>query len=219
MKVGALISGGKDSLLALHKASEAHEVVCVITALSDNQDSYMFHTDAVSVTSLQSESMGLPLITFKTKGVKEEELSDLSNALVKVKKEYGIEGLVNGAIESNYQKQRIDAICKDLDLVSIAPLWHANPKELLNEIAKDFNAVIVKVAAEGLSESWLGRRIDDSFIKDVLKLGVHPMGEGGEYESIVLNAPLFRKEIVIKSSKEWDGIVGRLRIASAVLRN
>jgi ABC transporter with metal-binding/Fe-S-binding domain ATP-binding protein len=216
MRVASLVSGGKDSLLALHKTS--HEVVCLITALSDNPDSYMFHTDAVKLTKLQVESMGLPLIAFNTRGIKEEELKDLRAALLKAKEEYDIKGVVSGAIESNYQKKRIDDLCKDLDLASISPLWGQDPLALLREVARDFKAIIVKVAADGLDASWLGRVIDASFINDILKLKVHPMGEGGEYESLVLNAPLFKKELVIKSTKEWDGVVGHLRITSSVLR-
>jgi diphthine-ammonia ligase len=218
MRVAALVSGGKDSLLALHKASESHEIACLITAFSDNPDSYMFHTDAVTLVRLQAESMGLPLITFSTKGVKEEELTDLKKALTKAVKDFGVKGVVSGAIDSNYQKSRIDALCKDLGLVSIAPLWHQDPLLLLEEVVKRFEAVIVKVAAEGLDDSWLGRRIDKAFIKDVLKLRVHPMGEGGEYESLVLNAPLFKKRLVIKFVKQWDGVVGKLSISRAVLQ-
>lgn len=218
MRVAALVSGGKDSLLALHKASESFEVVCLITAFSENPDSYMFHTDAVRLVRLQAQSMGLPLITFSTKGVKEEELSDLKKALTKAVKEFGIKGVVSGAIESNYQKSRIDALCKELGLASIAPLWGQDSLLLLEEFVEMFEVVIVKVAAEGLDDSWLGRRIDNKFIKDVLKLRVHPMGEGGEYESLVLNAPLFKKRLVIKFVKQWDGVVGRLRISGAVLQ-
>ncbi|MBD3312489.1 TIGR00289 family protein, partial [archaeon] len=55
MKVAALVSGGKDSILALHKASEKHEVACLVTAVSSNPDSYMFHTDAVDLVKLQAE--------------------------------------------------------------------------------------------------------------------------------------------------------------------
>jgi len=216
MRVACLISGGKDSMLALHKTE--HEVVCLITAFSSNPDSYMFHTDAVSLTELQAKSLGLPLIKFKTRGLKEEELDDLEEALKQAIEEYAIKGVVTGAIESNYQKNRIDKLCDVLGLESIAPLWHQDPELMLNEIASDFQAMIVKVAADGLGKEWLGREIDETFIYDIRELNVHPMGEGGEYESLVLDAPLFSKKIVIKKySQEWEGIIGHLRIESVVL--
>lgn len=212
-----MVSGGKDSILALHKAFEKHEVACLVTVVSSNPDSYMFHTDAVELVNLQADSMGLPLIKFPTKGVKEEELVDLKKAFFKAKSDYGVEGVVSGAIASNYQKKRIDGLCRELSLKSFSPLWGGDSIVLLKEVIRDFKAVIVKVAAEGLDDSWLGREIDESFLKDIIKLRVHPMGEGGEYESLVLNAPLFNKEIVIKESlREWEGLVGRLIITKAV---
>jgi ABC transporter with metal-binding/Fe-S-binding domain ATP-binding protein len=217
MKIAVLVSGGKDSILALHKAAQSHEIVCLITAFSDNPDSYMFHTDAVQLVKLQAESMNLPLITFSTKGVKEEELDDLKKALVKAKREHEIKGIVSGAIESSYQKSRIVALCEGLGLESIAPLWHQDSYKLLDEVVEKFDSIIVKVAAGGLDDSWLGRRIDKEFISDVKKLRIHPMGEGGEYESLVLNAPLFANRLVIKFDKEWDGMAGHLRILSARL--
>lgn len=217
MKLAALISGGKDSLLALHKLRE-HEFACLITGLSRNKDSYMFHSDAVEFVCLQAESLGIPLITFDTSGVKEEELLDLKSALAYAKKKYGIQGVCSGAVASKYQKDRIDSICKDLSLVSLAPLWHGDASAFLKEISRDFNAVLVKVSADGLGQDWLGRRVDESFIRDVSKLKVHLMGEGGEYESLVLDAPLFRKRLEIKNAeKSWDGSVGHLNITDVVL--
>lgn len=217
MRVAALVSGGKDSLLALHKASEEHEAVCLITAFSTNFDSYMFHTDAVELVRLQADSMDLPLITFKTKGIKEEELVDLEKALVRAKDEFRIQGVVSGAIASNYQKKRIDNLCQGLGLESLAPLWGQDSLGLLGEVVRDFKVIIVKVAAEGLDDSWLGRELDESFVKNLPPL-IHPMGEGGEYESLVLNAPLFTRELVIEESfNDWDGVVGHLIIKKAVL--
>lgn len=218
MRLAGLVSGGKDSLLALYKLSRDNEFVCVITAMSRNKDSFMFHSDSVELVCLQAEALGLPLVTFDTAGLKEDELIDLRKVLMYVKKKFKIEGVCSGAVESKYQKDRIDGICKDLGLESIAPLWHGDSREFLKEISKDFNAIIVKVAADGLDEKWLGRRINEEFIRDISKLRVHPMGEGGEYESLVLDAPFFKKKLEIKeSSKSWDGSVGHLNIKDVVL--
>jgi diphthine-ammonia ligase len=75
MKLGVLFSGGKDSCYALFKAGKEHEIVCLITMASDNPDSYMFHTPNIEMTKLQSEALDIPLISGRTKGEKEEELS------------------------------------------------------------------------------------------------------------------------------------------------
>ncbi|MBU2104340.1 MAG: TIGR00289 family protein, partial [Nanoarchaeota archaeon] len=56
-------------------------------------------------------------------------------------------------------------------------------------------------------EKWLGRKIDERFIEDVRELNkkykIHPAGEGGEFETFVLNCPLFSKELKIRSSKDF----------------
>src|SRR3989338_1200647 len=103
MKVAVLFSGGKDSSFALWKASKEHEIACLISILSDNEESYMFQTINVNMTSLQSEAIGLPLIQKQSKGQKEDELEDLKNALVEAKEKYFIEGVVTGALKSVYQ--------------------------------------------------------------------------------------------------------------------
>ena len=77
MKVGALISGGKDSLAAAYKASKEHDLVCIISLKSKNPESYMFHIPNIDLVKLQAEAMGLPLIFLETEGFKEEELIDL----------------------------------------------------------------------------------------------------------------------------------------------
>jgi uncharacterized protein (TIGR00290 family) len=92
-------------------------------------------------------------------------------------------------------------------------------KELL---VTGFEVIITAVAAEGLDQSWLGRRLDEKAIADLEKLsdkhGVHMGGEGGEYESFVLDGPIFRKRIrILSAHKEWDGARGSFVIDAAEL--
>ena len=81
MRLGVLFSGGKDSTLALHIAQEKEQVVCLITLLSLNKESYMFHTPNIDVTALQAEALGLPRVAKTTAGEKEKELADLEDAI------------------------------------------------------------------------------------------------------------------------------------------
>lgn len=197
MKLAALISGGKDSWFAAYKASKQNELACLIVIKSKNPESYMFHIPNVELVKLQAKAAGLPLIWWETEGVKEEELEDLKQAIEIAKQKYKIEGLVSGAIKSNYQKERVDAVCKELKLVSIAPLWGINEEIYLNELMKNFNVIIVGIAAEGLKKEILGTRIGITFIDRMRSLNVSSIGEGGEFESFVLACPLFKKKIKI----------------------
>ena len=114
MRLGVLFSGGKDSTLALHYAAEKEEVTCLITLLSKNKESFMFHTPNIEVSSLQAEALGLPQVTKITEGKKEEELFDLEDAIAQARKKFQIEGVVTGAIESVYQAERVQRICHRL---------------------------------------------------------------------------------------------------------
>lgn len=203
MKLGVLFSGGKDSCMSAYLAKkQGHDIMCLITMDSENPDSYMFHTPSIKRTKQQAEVMGLPLIIIKTKGEKEKELEDLEVAIRKAKKRYKIKGIINGALASNYQKSRIESICKKLKLSSLAPLWNKDGFEYLDNIIKNkFQVIITAVSAYPLNASWLGREIDERFIGEIRNLHnkykVHPAGEGGEFETFVLYCPLFERPLKV----------------------
>lgn len=202
MKLGVLFSGGKDSTLALHMAAEHETVACLITLVSTNKESYMFHTPNIDLTKLQAEALGLPLITRVTEGRKEEELEDLEQAIKEAIRQFHIEGIVTGAVESVYQSTRIQRICHRLNIWCLNPLWKRNQKELLEELVeKRFRVIISGVFAYPLDESWLGKKIDADLVRKLVdlekKFGISPSGEGGEIETSVLDALIFKKKIEV----------------------
>ena len=223
MQLGVLFSGGKDSTLALHLAAEKEEVVCLITILSKNKESYMFHTPNIDITALQAEALGLPQITKTTKGEKEKELSDLEDAIAEAARKFQIEGIVTGAVESAYQAERVQRICNRLGLWCFNPLWKHDQKALLEKLLKkQFKVIISGVFAYPLDEKWLGKQIDTQLIDRLVdfqqKYGLSPSGEGGEIETTVLDAPLFKKKIdVLDYSIEAKGNSGVFRIKQARL--
>ncbi len=210
MKLGALVSGGKDSLFAAYKAKKGNELAVLIAIKSKNPESYMFHVPNIDLVKLQAKSIGLPLIFKETKGEKEIELEDLKAAIKEAKEKFGIEGIVSGALYSDYQKTRIEKICEGFGLECIAPLWHIDlEKYLANLLATKFEVVIIGVSAAGLDISWLGRKLDMQAISDLIKLNkkykINIAAEGGEFESLVLDCPMFKKKIkILASKKKWD---------------
>ncbi len=202
MRLGVLFSGGKDSTLALHYAREKEEVACLITLLSENKESYMFHTPNIDITALQAQALALPQIAKTTRGEKEKELLDLEEAIAEAASKFQIEGVVTGAVESVYQAERVQRICNKLGLWCFNPLWKHDQKALLEELLeKRFKVVISGVFAYPLDETWLGKQIDAQMISRLVELqqkyGISPSGEGGEIETTVLDAPQFRKKIEI----------------------
>lgn len=218
MKLAALFSGGKDSTYAIQEAiKQGHEVAYLATVSSENPESFMFHTINIGLTFMQSRCMGIEFVSKRSEGEKEDEVHDLEILL----KGLNIEGVVCGAVASNYQKERVEKVCKKLGLKLVVPLWGNDPEELLTNMVKDgFEILIVNVAADGFDESWLGRKIDEKTIKDLKKLnekfGVNMVGEGGEMETFVLDCPLFKRRIVAtKTEKTWKDNNGKYIIKDA----
>jgi len=223
MKLGVLFSGGKDSTLALQKAMQHHKVVCLITLISENNESYMFHTPNIKITTLQAKALNLPLIKKTTKGQKEVELKDLKKAIILAKNKFNIRGIVTGAIKSVYQSSRIQKICDELDLQCLNPLWLKDELELLNEIVNNKLKVIISgVFAYGFDRSFLGKIIDQGMIEKLKvlkeKYQINPSGEGGEIETTVLDSPIFKKRIEILDSEIfYENNSGTFRIKKARL--
>lgn len=223
MKVGILFSGGKDSTYAAYLARAEHEVSCLITLNPARQDSYMFHFPNLRWTALQAETMGLPQVLVPTGGEKEIELQDLSKALTIARDDFAIEGVFTGALASVYQKSRVERICAELGLRCYSPLWQIDPRvHLLNLIRDGFETIITGVAALGLDETWLGRRLDHHMVEELAELqrkhGMHAALEGGEGETFVQDCPIFKERIeIVSSRKHWDGMSGYLEILEARL--
>ncbi len=207
MKLAVLFSGGKDSTYVAYLGKkQGHELSCLISIFSKNSESFMFHTPNIKLVKEQSKIMNIPLITKTTKGIKELELKDLELAINKAKKKYKIQGIITGAIASNYQASRIQKICDKLNLKCINPLWNKDEINYLNELIKNkFKVIIIGVFAYPLEKSWLGRTINKQFINEMIELNkkykIHVAGEGGELETFVLDCPLFQRPLKIKSKK------------------
>ncbi len=210
MKIGALFSGGKDSTYSAYIAKKSgHEISCLISIFSENSESFMFHTPSIKKTEKQAKVMNIPILIQKTKGKKEEELKDLEKAIKIAIKKYNIQAITTGALHSDYQASRIQKICDKLKIKCLNPLWHKNEIKYLKELLKNnFEIIITGVFAYPLDKKWLGRKINKKFIEEVKELNkkykIHPAGEGGEFETFVLNCPLFNKPLKIKSFKDFS---------------
>jgi len=219
VRVAALVTSGKDSALALFRFLRiGHDVKYLATMLPQREDSWMFHFPNIHLTDLFAEAVGIPLVKAPTSGVKEAEVQDLKQLLAQL----DIEAVVSGAISSQYQKQRIDTVCRELRLEHIAPLWREDPLELLEEIVRSgIEALIVGVYAYGFDQTWLGRKIDRRAIQDLVELKkrfhISIVGEGGEYETLVLDAPFFKKRIeLVEAKRIWERQSGYLLVKRAI---
>jgi len=219
MKIAVLFSGGKDSVYAAWLAKKhGFKISCLVTIASKNKDSYMFHTPSIDKTIKQAMAMEIPLVLQETEGKKEAELNDLEEALIRAKEDHEFEGVVTGAIESVYQASRVQKICDKLKLKCFNPLWQKDQGVYLKELIKNkFKVMVTAVAAYPLDDSYLGISINEKFISDMKKLkekyGIHLAGEGGEFETFVLNCPLFKKPLkVIDKQISGEGNAWRMEV-------
>ena len=203
MKVAVLFSGGKDSTMALYNALEKGEDVKYLLSMkSVNDESYMFHVPNIHITDLLAEALNIPIITAQTQGIKEEELEDLKMAFIKLK-DLGVE----------------------VGLEIISPYWHVDELEYMKEIVSlGFEVIISGVFAYGLDESWLGRKIDDKAIDELVeinkKVGINLAFEGGEAETLAVDGPIFKKRInILKDKKTWHLDSGLYIIEEAELED
>jgi diphthine-ammonia ligase len=230
-----LFSGGKDSSWALYRALERGLRVERLVTVHPDGDSYMYHVPATELAGLAAESIGVELVEIRPDDFGADsaadagaqgdaELEPLEAALQELDADLpdGVAGITAGAVESEYQASRIEAMADRLGADLFAPLWGHDP-EAAAEAMLDagFEIRIVQVAAEGFDESWLGRRLDADALADLRALneayGVHVLGEGGEFETLVTDGPHMDRPIELEYATEWDGIRGSIVVEDARL--
>jgi ABC transporter with metal-binding/Fe-S-binding domain ATP-binding protein len=229
----SLFSGGKDSSWALYRALERGLDVTRLVTVHPGDDSYMYHVPATELAGLAAESVGIDLLEVEPDDLGaaaatdsaaqgDAELEPLEAALRELRAVEPLAGVTAGAVESEFQTSRIEAMCDRLGIDLFAPLWQREPVTVAEEmIDAGFEIRIVQVAAAGLDESWLGRRLDADALADLVALheryGVHPLGEGGEFETLVTDAPHMDRPLELDWEPVWEGTRGRLRITDARL--
>lgn len=212
----ALVSGGKDSFFNIHHClSQGHELIALANLYppkaqdNDEIDSFMFQTVGHDVIDYYSQCLDVPLYRQEISGksanqdleysiTMNDEIEDLYQLLARVKEIHPeVRGVSCGAILSHYQRTRVENVCERLGLVSLTYLWQRDQMELMGEMcANGLDARLIKVAAIGLNEKHLGKSISEMYpilIKLNAMYQVHICGEGGEFETLVLDSPIFKK--------------------------
>lgn len=217
MRLASLYSGGKDSSFSLYVAEQmGHDVPYLVNVVPEDKASWIFHTPNLNVVPAIAEAMGKELILGRSTGEEDSDMEGLRQALEGL----DIDGIVTGAVWSDYQWDRMNLVCGDLGLRFFAPMWRKDQDYLMEQmIDAGVEAVIVGCYAEGFDESWLGRPLNHETLAELRKLrdkyGISIMGEGGEYESLTLNSPSFRYPLKIAGSrKEWNRNNGLLCVDS-----
>lgn len=197
-----------------------HDVPYLVNIVPEDSASWIFHTPNLSVVPLMAQAMDKELITARSTGTEEGDMEGLTAALDGL----DVDGVITGAVWSDYQWDRMNLVCHDLGLKVFSPLWRKD-QDLVMEafLQSGIRAIIVGCYAEGLGQEWLGRELNRETVDELKRIrertGISIMGEGGEYESMTLDSPMHSHPIEIVSSEVvWKRDNGTLNVTSARFR-
>ncbi|MGY0694403.1 Dph6-related ATP pyrophosphatase [Virgibacillus sp. FSP13] len=193
MKIALSFSGGKDSCLALYRLQQqGYDVSCLITTIWQEKQETVAHGEKLDQIEKQAERIGIPVHFIKTDFT--EYTQDFVRTLQDLKKNNKIDSVAFGDIYLEGHREWGEQVAEKAGVAPIYPLWTDQHEvlDLLREfVASKFQARVIKVDNTKLPESWIGRLIDESFITDISKKDVCPLGESGEYHTTVFGGPIF----------------------------
>jgi len=200
IQVAALWSGGKDSCFAYYKAIKSgFKVLCLLNFLTEDGTKSRSHGIDSELICIQAEAIGIPVVQIRTTWQTYEQ--KFKRTIYKLRQK-GIKGIVFGDIDIQEHKEWTDRVSNELNVKAIQPLWGCKQRELLNEfIGEGFEAIVVSVKSDLLGKEWLGRKVDENFLKSLDKLNINLCGESGEYHTFVTCGPIFKKKIEVLIGK------------------
>lgn len=206
------LSGGKDSTYALYEALKEGLNVNHLLFINTGSKAHLANK---WVLKLMSEALEIPAITVN------KELPTIRKALKKLKADV----LVSGVMTTPEHMDWYQEVCSPIQVKHYAPLWGKNPLTALDEMKQlGFRMLIIEVnTAMGSNKNWLGKEIDDNMLSELKQLEsekkINPIGEWGEYHTIVLDCPIYKKRInILKSEIKWENSKGYFTIKKANLQ-
>lgn len=201
----ALVSGGKDSVLALWIALHQFEVTSILTVRSFCSESPLFHIPNSQYVDLMAEMLEISHTIIQTESCNiEDEVNSLKEALVNS----SAQAIITGGIRSEFQRYKFNRAAKLANMRCFNPLWRISPKFIISELLTNkFNIIITSVSSMGLGKELLGRKFSPETLETLNKYGsdLSLIGEGGEFETFVLDAPFFPARIeILESNVHWD---------------
>tara|TARA_B000000475_G_scaffold208533_1_gene170601 strand:- start:130 stop:798 length:669 start_codon:yes stop_codon:yes gene_type:complete len=218
VRVAVLSSGGKDSAAAWWWAQcRGWEVTALVTVNITGDDSWMFQIPGTHLVEHQANLANVPWLEVNSKGVQEEEISDLEAALSSLQ----IDGIVSGALRSDYQKVRLERMAERLGIHSWTPLWHQSSIEHMRGLVSNgFEVMLTSVSCDGLDESWLGQILTEKSLakleQKAEQFRFNVDGEGGEYETLVVGGPHLPGRLDIEGQAVWKGNRGTFECSKVV---
>jgi diphthine-ammonia ligase len=201
-------SGGKDGCFAVYQAlQQGYKISHLVNFISRESQRVSAHGLMPGLVKLQSERIGIPLVQKETThDGYEQQFKEVVNSLIPS----GVEGMVFGDIYVQEHLDWIQRVCNDLNIKAFEPLWDRNTEDIMADyVNAGFKSVIIAAKSELIDENWIGKIIDKSYLDYLRNRGIDVCGENGEYHTLVIDGPLFKKPInlletrVIKRDNLW----------------
>ena len=198
MKFAVSFSGGKDSMLALHEMVEAgHEPAALLVMYRQEAGRSWVHGIEPKLLAAIGEALEIPLICCDAKSETYDE--DMERGLRQAR-ELGAQACVFGDIDTPGHREWDEARCAAVGMDAILPLWKRNRVETVRKtLDLGYKCLIKCVRNDILPESWLGQPLSHSHVEQMLSQGVDACGENGEYHTVVVDGPLFRRPVAIEN--------------------
>jgi diphthine-ammonia ligase len=205
MRVFISWSGGKDCNYARYLAERRGlEVQYLLNMVSEDGKLSWSHNMPTEILEAQAQAIGVPLIQHRTNQADYEAV--YKKAIAELKKQ-GITGGVFGDIDFEPHREWVTRVCSEAGIEPILPLWGLSQDKIIEDfITSRHKAKVVVTKAELMGEEWLGCTVNRSFIRDLNELrqtkNITPCGEAGEYHTLVIDGPLFKKRMVIQETSK-----------------
>ena len=193
-------SGGKDGCFAVYRAlKQGYKISRLVNFISQEYQRVSFHGTEKRLVQLQGEAIGIPVFQKETTfGNYTEDFKDAVRSLLTK----DVKGMVFGDIYNDQHLAWVEGVCNDLGIEAVEPLWGKSTDDVIDQfLDAGFKAVIVGAKAELIGEEWLGRQVDGEFIDYLKSKAIDPCGESGEYHTLVVDGPLFKRKIEITESR------------------
>lgn len=203
----AFVSGGKDSYYAIYRYGLGVDMGLMLLYEFPRPSPHILNLGKSVETLLLSS---IPVLVARVN--KGREFQETVEILRKV----GANVVIAGDVYIEDHLKYMERLAKEIGAKLVEPLWGLDPVEVLHKELEVGIKPLIIGCVNGLSK-WLGVELSldniDSFIGFTKNLGIDPLGERGEYHTVVLSGPLHKDVLrykVVATESYGDYIILRL---------
>lgn len=182
--------------------SQGFEVVCLVTTVPTELGRTFGHGERTEMIKLQGEALNIPVHFIEC--TYENYTSQFVNVVEYLKNQLNVTGIAYGDLYLDEHREWGEKVAAAADVEALYPLW-MKKEEALQSLGKfvqsGYEAIVIRVREDVLNDTWLGRIVDESFLRDVQQTTICPMGEAGEYHTFVYDGPLFLRRIQLEQGE------------------